>query len=185
MRHVCAITVFVILTGIGCSNEDKFVDVSYLKDGFSGITYTDEDGDIIGPVDETDWNFYDGPINLQYSLKNSGVDRLPPTRLDIRPAYPNPSAGPFKLLILYNRDVTSGYVQVYNNDMMLIYECEIKSFLYSTKVLIPNKDLFGNTLPEGVYRVYYSVTLPGHLRTFSGHGDIMVVHGRDWWNPNP
>src|SRR4029077_14821882 len=63
---------------------------------WEGITVTDPSGEIVGPVDASDWGCLGGGASVRPSMLG-GVPAPPPTDVCLMPAAPNPTSGHARL----------------------------------------------------------------------------------------
>ncbi len=167
---------------LGCSG-DKAIDVSYVNDGFQGITHMNIFGDPNGPQDSDDWRLFYG--TSPFLSSSSGVQiiennndeqsedplmKIIPSHFELAAAYPNPTNDNFTIGFSTpnQSDVT---VSVVDNELHLLYqksgsfEAGMHAFYISTadfKTFVP---------PNGIYRVFIDIS--GGI---TGYGDVLIVN---------
>ena len=166
--------VVVILFSVSCK-DDKVAPVTLPK--FEGVTYIDNNGNIVGSVDTTDWRIddkftelernlfdtlkFDRTLSLKSNLKKTfGVV---PVSDSIIHFYPNPVSerGNFK----FNSAFIVNIVIVDNN-----FTQKIKLRFQSHQVLIDLK-----SLNAGINRMYYIFQDSSYKIIGMGHGDIQKI----------
>jgi hypothetical protein len=155
---------------IGCSSGDKF-DPTLFNEGFTGITYTNELGEIIGPVDENDWNLYvGGPHYFYYNAVDKAADIIPDS-FGSGYAYPNPTDG--QTTFRFAVPVYTKFGMVIINEKRQVLKSINEEFEAGEHELTWDmRDDRGNKLLPGIYRVIYEFRGGAHL---SGYGDVLVV----------
>ncbi|MCH9031249.1 MAG: hypothetical protein IIB00_03185 [candidate division Zixibacteria bacterium] len=152
---------------ISCSGNG-IADPTFLFDGYTGITYTNEIGEIVGPIDPSDWQV---SLSSQIGLLSSdsrenqiSLSKVIPTKFAINPAYPNPSVSQFKLTIEF--PIASSYsITVLDFEGRTIRSISGEADAGAFNILI---DL--RSEKAGVYRVFYAFS------GLSGYGDVWLVN---------
>ncbi len=144
--------VFLVLSCV-----DSPVDPTLLRQGISGITYTDESGSLIGPIDYQDWTT---PfIEMSPAFPNPTKDTIHfRFRSDFRPPRPEPS-----------RTFRVGLFLVDDNGRTL--EGLIFQIRYDGETIV---DLSLSDYPDGLYRIRYVASDLSYK-----HGDIWKTSAAD------
>ncbi len=177
MRTCRHLFIFVLLLfACGC-NKGPF-DPTMYKDGFRGITYTNEYNEIIGPVDHDDWKFY----GCYYPIAGGQMDPkqsdsvLSTKYFKILPARPNPTDSFIMLSFYAPIPYAKCTFRIFNENLEEIGNITewtnykgIETFrwdLRKTGIYYKGKDKLIKR--RGMYRIVYS--LEGRI----GYGDIWV-----------
>ena len=126
---------------------EKSVDPTMLSNKYRGITYTDSEGNIVGPVDESDWQLY---------INNEKIHIGFPDALKIWPVYPNPTDGGFSLKMYIPASAAWSISIMDEQDYVVAsysgtHMATIFTFTWNFK------DNLGNQLPYGMYRIFYKM----------------------------
>ncbi len=161
----------------GCTNDSTY-DLTQTNDVFRGITYTNEEGDIISRPDSSDWNLFGGPspyfasFETFPSYKTNKVHPMSPIGFHVGPAYGNPAQD--SVIIPINVPVSYKYVIKLIDENFHI----IKTFSGSgvNEIFWDLHDLYGNRVIDGIYRAAYQIEFENYngLTYIHGHGDIWV-----------
>jgi hypothetical protein len=160
---------FVILLII--SSCEKGADPTIFSEPFSGITYTNAEGEIIGPVDEEDWNYgccnwYSRWCPNTYPI--DGVHLLPECYF-VMPAYPNPSNNVSSIVI--GMPVTSDWsVSVIHESRRIAFDTSGHDEAGYLGITIPLKE---KEFQYGIYRVNINIG------RFKASGDIWYTNNTD------
>lgn len=142
---------------VSCSGNG-IADPTFLFDGYTGITYTNNLGEYNGPIDPDDWQASSGSREYQ----NSGPEILP-TEFIVRPAFPNPSDDLFTLLFVFPTATP------YSIAVLDFSGRVIESFSGESPAVGIHVQINLSSEKEDVYRVFYAF---GNL---SGYGDLWLV----------
>ncbi len=171
-RLAAIVTVVLFVVLFSC---DKTEDKEIISADFSGITETDNQGNVIGKIDNTDWQLDD-----EWSEKEEAIFNLTSNKtveqdasyleddIIINYAYPNPCDN-YVIITFSFSPGTLLQLALVNNDFELIYYYTAdytESLIY---VDLSELDLQNNT----IYRFYYQFVRPGST-TYKGHGDIKI-----------
>ena len=141
---------------VSCSGKGV-ADPTYLFDGYTGITYTNEIGENVGPIDSNDWRVSDDTREYQ----DSGTPILP-SEFAVRPAFPNPFNPQFNLLLEF--PIASSYsITVLDFEGRTIRSISGEADAGAFSILI---DLRYER--AGVYRVLYAFS------GLNGYGDVWL-----------
>ncbi len=151
----------------GCSGKGV-MDPTLVNKGFQGITYTNEEGIIIGPIDKNDWTISAGnPWNLMrpahHAFEGSSDAAVVPEGFEISPAYPNPNDGAFLIEIAFPVAASYSIIVIDDNYRILGQlsgeaEAGVETIYW----------VVGEDVPPDIYRVLY--TIDG----LSGYGDVWI-----------
>ncbi len=162
--------IFVFLSALfGCDHTGP-IDPTLNNDGFKGITYTDEQGNIVGAIDPTDWQL--NKSCASYSFPGSPYcpgKTIIPHWSKARPAYPNPSNDSFTLVFRLAAAVPWS-LSVIDENHRILYSALGFSEAGTLFVTWKAEDEPGHRLQSGVYRVIY------RLGRFCGHGDLWFTN---------
>jgi len=168
MQHIKLIIIgtMLALLLVRCGSDNS-VDPTMLSGEYRGITYTNDEGDIIGPVDESDWRLYwDDPLfNTKSETYKTGLGVLP-YHFSIKPAYPNPSNGIFTLEISLPIACYWIVVVTDTDENVLFNRSDFNMAGYVDCEIIPGEQDW-NLSNYGVFRVHYWID-----SSYSGYGDI-------------
>ncbi|SYZ72329.1 conserved hypothetical protein [Candidatus Zixiibacteriota bacterium] len=153
--------VFVIISG--CSDKGT----NNKPENFTGITYTDINGNINGTVDTDDWHIQSGTPPYKSREIYGPLGGLPDS-FEVKPAYPNPTDGiitltfAFPVALEYDIRIIDKYRHV-----LARYDSTADAgFLTINWAPV---DSAGHPLPADIYRVVYQ------FYGLWGKGDIQVV----------
>ncbi|MEZ5357567.1 MAG: hypothetical protein R3F48_01970 [Candidatus Zixiibacteriota bacterium] len=191
MKRILILCGITLLCLTACSTENKPVDPTMLLNArFTGITYTDELGNIIGPRDSDDWHLYPGDVYQWQSLKPMDIDTaegsILPSGYDVGPAYPNPFNGAISVLRFATPAATPVVVRIVNQEGRVVYtenrvfEAGAHDITWAPGIAWQNPEGTPQDYPDGIYRVYYLFDVPGG-GYYSGWGDVWLTHGNGWW----
>lgn len=191
MRNILFLLVATALIAASCSTDNKPVDPTMmLNSRYTGITFTDETGTIIGPVDLDDWNLYPGDIAMWALAKPVSSDdekKILPDGYGVGAAYPNPFNGSISLLRIMTPAATPIEIRIVNQDGQVVFsddlylEAGAHEYTWSPGIAWQNPEGGSRVeYPDGIYRVYYSIDIPGG-GPYSGYGDIWLTHTEPWW----
>jgi len=168
MRIVLASVALFILFLSGCSNEGQ-IDLTIYNKGFQGITYTDAEGNIIGPVDYDDWRLGYGKYIVESPGKGALAAKILPEHFDVAAAYPNPTSSTITFSVA--APIYIEYrIQIVNDDYYIFKEYTGVSEAGVTEYVIELRDKNDDPLPDGIYRVLYQ------FNEFGGYGDVWVMN---------
>ncbi len=184
---------FVLLIGLlplACTNENTFDPTAIKSDGFRGITYTNEVGDIVGPVDKTDWRFHPGYSQYEYlpqltniEISPTACDSIPidgrsvlPYRYAIRPASPNPFE--YCTAVIIELPTATNYsVVIINENQQIVYDQKGYQEAGYFRFVWTGIDRFGNEATDGIYRVIFVIEVQNNIGddiNIGGFGDIWL-----------
>lgn len=172
MKYILSTVAILTLCLLGCSSDSGPFDPTLFKSPYSGITYTDENGDLIGPVDSGDWQLAWGA-----SPGGTPIRKLVPTSMRAFPAYPNP----------FSNSTVLSFTIAYATEIRLWIKGEahqlVRSYLVQNEAgmhefVWDGKNDQGEQVPDGIYRVYYEIGTDDPL---SGFGDIWLTHSDQSW----
>lgn len=153
MLYRCGIIVSILVIS-GCSG-DNIIDPTLFSETFTGITYTNEIGEIVGAVDSTDWNLTQSPV----FPRDSGSILLP-SKFAVQPAFPNPFSASIKFKL--ELPIATEYsLRIFSSDGKQVHRISGAS---GPGVVTLQFSVGG--ISDGIYRVEYQ------LLTFTGKGDI-------------
>ena len=165
MIHRCSLIICTLAIS-GCSG-DNIIDPTLLGETFTGITYTNEIGEIVGAVDSTDWNLTQSPV----FPRDSGSILLP-SKFAVQPAFPNPFSASIKFKL--ELPIATEYsLRIFSSDGKQVHS--ISGLSDAGVVAI---EFSAERFPDGVYRVVYKLRTLPRYGDLSGHGDI-------WKTANP
>ena len=160
-KIIINLVIILFLFSLHCSNENTIFDPTLWSKTFKGITFTDENGNVLGG-DLSDW-CYQG----DNGSSNSGTV---PMRFGFGPAYPNPVERANSMTVTFPLAKSSFcHLYVINGDLITV------------------KTLITGILPAGLHSVRWNLDnnseiklLPGVYRmifetdVFNCHGDIWI-----------
>ena len=164
MRTVLLVLLILILGGFSCKKE---------KIDISGITATDQVGNIMGSVDPTDWTHDANWSSEVESLFNAiGIVNLAGTTagtISIFPAYPNPCTDQFRISI---QSSTTCAIR------LGLYDEQLNQKWSGTQLInVGNNTITISRDParigKGTYRLYYRFDSYDQQMFYKGHGDVM------------
>lgn len=182
MRLIIFIMAILLSMVINCSDRGPFDPTRYL-DGYSGITYTDTAGNIIGSVDKSDWGVraYDSP---DFRILHLGGFRRQRCRLldcetfFANPAFPNPSDSVFRLEFgLSNFPGAISFV-IKDQEGRIVYDIFRNVVGGLQKFNWQPVDDNGRKLPYGIYRVFYCLYIGPEndlIPHYYGYGDLWYI----------
>ncbi|MEZ5357566.1 MAG: hypothetical protein R3F48_01965 [Candidatus Zixiibacteriota bacterium] len=164
-----------------CSTKGPF-DPTSVNSKYTGVTRTDEQGNILGEPDERDWNLYYGDVTklaLESEVKMAACKEASVEGVWLYPARPNYFNGLTIALAFYAINDFTGTVSIYNTDGFVV-----KSFYLDSRddyracnwKVSSNRDFSegDSTMPDGMYRVCYVFDVEG-IGKLSGYGDILLT----------
>jgi hypothetical protein len=166
---------FIFSIALGCSQNGVF-NPTLSKNGFRGITFTDENGEINGLVDPDDWRLYRGklpyfptPKSLcsEKSTKSNDDIVIYPGNFEVKPAYPNPTNNAVTIEVNLGSPSDWSYV-IINEQFVIIDSLSGHTDAGGLNISYNFRDDKTDNIPDGFYRVIY------RLGRYSGHGDIWV-----------
>jgi hypothetical protein len=173
MRYITIILFLASLMIIAGCTGDSVTDPTLVNKGFRGITYTNEEGEIIGPADLDDWHlssddntFLAPKAGDNYQVLSAGNGL--PADFSIDPAYPNPNNGVFYLQFCIPTYVCCFSAVIINDNYRILARISCGPSLGISRMLWTPEIAPGQKLPPGIYRVIYSIGLR------SGYGDIWI-----------
>jgi hypothetical protein len=176
MKYIAIIAVITIIILLACSKG--VVDPTYFNEVFRGITYTDRGGIIIGPVDSSDWQISDAPLNSLYRISSKSIGKfIPPTGCGAMPAFPNPTEG-LVTVYLYTPVPCNWEVDIINESYNVVAHFAYYTEAGTVSIYWDLKDLDGHSVLPGMYRVIYQFyygTDFDEIHSYSGYGDIWVI----------
>jgi hypothetical protein len=151
----------------GCSGTGV-MDLTLVNDGFRGITYTNVEGTIVGPIDTNDWTLSFGDTwNLMprahHAFDIDSVAAVIPTAFKVGPAYPNPTDGAFSMEIAFPAAGAYSIMVIDDNYRILGQLSGEAEAGVETINWVINEDV-----PSDIYRVLYNVN------GLSGYGDVWI-----------
>ncbi len=191
MRAIFIIAGAVLILLAACSTENKPVDPTIMINArYTGITFTDAVGNVIGPVDSDDWNIYPSNSLPGPSYKpvggDAGNNAILPNGYGIGAAFPNPFNGQISLLRLTVPAASPVVIQIVNQENQTVFldafvaPAGNHEFTWSPGIAWVPQGQHATEIPDGIYRVLYTIDPPG-MGTLTGHGDIWLTHGDGWW----
>lgn len=177
MRHGILLLGALLATVIGCAGDDDHDGLTVLmleQCVFKGITFTDYEGNIIGPVDPTDWQIY----AASFDPGLSSVPKVLPDGFGVEPAYPNPSDAFSLRLVLPERSTIE--ITIQDNDFRTVRHIEFIHDAGMVLYYLVGHDDLGRKLPCGIYRVRYRFKEHG----LAGYGDVWLYRtGEGCYDP--
>ena len=170
--RIFSIILIIGLLFSACSKDGFFNPTAINSDGFLGITYTNEAGDIIGPEDPTDWLFYWGHSQYLRMPKLSATEKIIviPESFGVNPAYPNPFSGSISIE-LELPVATHMSLVIIDKNLHIVFDTAFYSEAGIPTIIWKGLDNQGRRLPDGVYRVIYDIRIGEGL---TGFGDIWL-----------
>jgi hypothetical protein len=166
-----------IIVLLACSKG--VVDLTYNNEVFRGITYTDSLGNIVGPVDSSDWQISDMPINYAYRVSSgiAGEGWPYPIKCYNGPAYPNPTA--HSVDIHFYLPIANHFrAVIINENQQVVARFKKDWLLWGFSIYWHLNDLNDRRVPPGMYRMIYQLSNAENCDsgyTYSGYGDIWVI----------
>ncbi len=154
---------------LSCSSGNQF-DPTLFNDGFKGITYTNINGYINGPVDPNDWNLYDGAIGSIISNNDGASFKILPLTSRVGP-FPNPTNTIFTVQFS-NPVATVAKFDIIDDRYTLLRRIIINAEAGVNCLVWDLRDNRGEKLAPGIYRILYEFDSQDGL--FSGYGDIWI-----------
>lgn len=192
MTKVFIIACVALIFVAACSTENKPVDPTMMINArYTGITFTDVVGNVIGPVDADDWNLYPSNSIPEPSYKpvtgDAGNNTILPNGYGIGAAFPNPFNGQISLIRIMTPAATPISIRVIDQeDREVFYDARVleageHEFTWSPGIAWRPEGSEYREIPDGIYRVLYTIVPPGS-KPFSGHGDVWLTHSdNEWW----
>lgn len=184
---ICILCLAALLCLAACGTDNKPVDPTMMKGVYRGITYTDESGMILGPIDGDDWQLaltVQPPSAEVVSPKPSGVV---PGLYRVYAAYPNPFNGVVTALTIDLVARSIIIVKIVDSEGMNVYQ---EAGVYDAgtwEFTWFDHNWAGLAYPDGVYRVFYYVKSDDDWGFddgigYTGYGDIWLTHSENqWW----
>lgn len=166
MKYLASILGIVAFSLAGCSHDGPF-DPTLLNDGFTGITYTNEFGEIIGPVDPDDWQLYAGPPDYPIAFKGNVIAAILPEGFETAAAYPNPSNSQISFTFAFSEAVEWS-LKIINDNYVAVRTISGYSEAGIAVITWDLCDENGNKLPDDIYRAVYD------FGSCSGYGDVWI-----------
>ncbi|MBS1617691.1 MAG: hypothetical protein JST76_04190 [Bacteroidetes bacterium] len=168
IRRLGVAAVALTLMAIGLSACKKSNDIT-----ISGYTARDENGNLVGAADTSDWKtdaaIPDIVLNTFNTTPYTSVSGATESHFNSSiTAYPNPAIGPFVIHIVNN------YYTVYASQWLLVDQklLVLKSFDFSVGSGYTIKTIDISGLSSGLYRLYYVFRDPHGTVVAQGYGDI-------------
>jgi hypothetical protein len=178
--------IFAIIAILLLACNEGVIDMTYYNDVYRGITYTDYEGNINGPVDNSDWLLVDGPISSQFTNPLGSVGKTIPAGLTVKPAYPNPTSD----IVTLEFHLPTGYdyyVIIIDENQTVMARYQGFEPAGTMSIVWNLKDLNSRDLPSGMYRVLYQLSPAidyGLIPQYSGYGDIWVLGAGNYSFPS-